>query len=139
MKNDVINLVKNYFAYCRTTWEKLLHARCLILGVVSRPRRQIGGLGKLNTCCLSCVFIGIVATWVDWFVCCYVIKALIAVLAANCNMRCCMPLDSGETGVSGARGRLKNCCFLFVIIFIALIDESMTVPALHLTIEEGYF
>ena len=38
---------------------------CPILDIVSRPPRQIGGLGKLNTCCLSCVFIAIVATWFD--------------------------------------------------------------------------
>ena len=51
MKNDVIKLKsKIILLIVEKTWKKLLHDQCPILGVVSRPPRQIGGLGKLNTC-----------------------------------------------------------------------------------------
>ena len=112
MKNDVIKLKsKIILLIAEKTWEKLLHTCCSILGVVARPPRQVDGLGQLNTCCL----------------------------ASNCNMRCYMPLDSDVTGVRTARGGLKNCCSLLIIIFITLIDESMTVSTLHLAIGDVYF
>ena len=50
MKNDVINLKsKIILLVAEKTWKKLLHAWCSILSVVSKPLKQIGGLGKLNT------------------------------------------------------------------------------------------
>ena len=68
MKNDVVILKSKFFCLLQKNMGKTV-ARGLVshttVGVVSKLPKKIDGFDKLNTCCLSCVFIAIVTTWFE--------------------------------------------------------------------------